>query len=178
MNLTIRKLKPADSQAYRLLRLELLAKNPTSFSSSFEEESQQLKLRFEQIIEKEAPDAFMMGAFLDDQLVGICGFSQETRQKVRHRAQLNSIYVQAKYAGRGIGQRLVQKTIEAAFNRPELEQLELGVMAGNVAANALYERLGFEEYGVLQNELKFDNQYFHLRLMRLSRPTSPSNNQL
>ena len=63
MNLTIRKLKPADSQAYRQLRLELLAKNPTNFASSFEEESQQQKLRLEQIIENEALDAFMMGLF-------------------------------------------------------------------------------------------------------------------
>jgi RimJ/RimL family protein N-acetyltransferase len=169
MALTIRKLLPADSPAYRRVRLACLARHPTSFSSSFEEESPKDRLPFEQKIEEEAVGAFIMGALDGAELVGICGFVQANRRKVRHHGDIRQVYVAPAYAGRGVGRALMVQTIRAAFALPEVEQIFLGVVAGNAAANKLYESLGFKECGLQRKYLKVDNQYFDHRLMVLFR---------
>lgn len=167
--ITIRRLQPADAPAYRQFRLACLAQYPASFGSSAEEEGQQEQLAFEQHILAANPDAFMLGAFADAALVGICGFVRAARQKVRHHGDIRQVCVSADHAGKGIGRALMTEALQLAFALPGLEQISLGVVASNTAAAHLYEGLGFVENGLQKQYLKIDNQYFDHRLMVLFR---------
>ncbi|MCA8832058.1 GNAT family N-acetyltransferase [Hymenobacter pini] len=169
MPFTIRRLQPADAPAYRQFRLACLAQYPASFGSSAEEEGQQEQLAFEQHILTSNPDAFMIGAFEDATLVGICGFVRATRQKVRHQGDIRQVCVSPNHSERGIGRALMAETLRIAFDLPGLEQISLGVIANNTTAAYLYESLGFVENGFQKQYLKIDNQYFDHRLMVLFR---------
>ncbi len=79
-------------------------------------------------------------------LVGTAGISRVGEfYKVKHRAEFG-ISVDREYWGLGIGRALTQACIECA-KKAGYAQIELGVVAGNSKAIALYESAGFAEYG-------------------------------
>jgi RimJ/RimL family protein N-acetyltransferase len=164
------KLTPADLKQYREVRLEALKNYPASFGSSYEEESASLKLGFEINIEMQVANKFMVGAFDGEKLIGICGFAQETRLKVKHRGLIIQMYVRQEYQGKKIGLKLLNATIEEAFRLPDVEQIVLGVITTNKGAEKLYQRAGFKEFGVHPNYLKVGDTYFDEKLMVLFRP--------
>ena len=85
-------------------------------------------------------------AELDGAVVGMAGIAcVGEREKLRHRASLG-IGIDRAYWGLGIGRALTQACIECA-GRAGYAQLELDVVAENERAIALYESLGFTEFG-------------------------------
>ena len=172
MTTSIRRLVPTDSPAYREIRLTSLAEFPASFGASFEEESRRDNSEFEQSTDSSAKTAFVLGAFDDDLLVGICRFQQEGRGKTRHRGSLQSMYVRPACAGRGIGRLLVQQAVAEAFANPAIRVIMLGVVADNAPANRLYESLGFEEYGLLSDYLLVNGTFHAMRFMALKKPVA------
>ena len=60
--------------------------------------------------------------------------------------------------GAGIARRLVEAVI--AYARPRVELIQLSVVVGNEQARRLYARLGFVEYGIEKNSLKYRGGYF------------------
>ncbi len=106
-------------------------------------------------------------AVLDGQIVGTAGIDAVGSQvKVRHRAEFG-INVAKAYWGLGIGRALTEACIALA-REAGYAQLELDAVADNARALALYEKLGFREYG--RNEKGFlarSGQYQTLILMLL-----------
>ena len=74
MNISYRKLRSIDSEKYREIRLESLKLHPESFGSGYEEQSVLPKLKFEKSLEEPIDDRFVLGAFDDRGLIGICAF--------------------------------------------------------------------------------------------------------
>jgi hypothetical protein len=52
-----------------------------------------------------------------------------------------------------------------AHARPHVELIQLSVVVGNEQARRLYARLGFVEYGIEKNSLKYRGRYFDEILM-------------
>ena len=94
----------------------------------------------------DSTDEIELLAELDGKVVGSAGIGCVGRkEKIRHRAELG-ISVDKAYWGLGIGRALTEACIECAKNAG-YTQLELEVVAENRAAIALYESVGFVEYG-------------------------------
>ena len=74
MKISYRKLGSAETRQYREIRLESLKLHPESFGSTFEEQSKLPKLMFEKALEQPVDDRFVIGAFDQKVLIGICGF--------------------------------------------------------------------------------------------------------
>jgi ribosomal protein S18 acetylase RimI-like enzyme len=72
------------------------------------------------------------------------------------------------FRGRGIGRRLMQQTIDAAFAFG-LTRIELTVREGNINAIALYKSLGFETEGLHRNAVCIEGQYENLYSVALLR---------
>jgi len=70
------------------------------------------------------------------------------------------------FRGRGIGRRLMQQTIDAAFAFG-LTRIELTVRERNANAIALYKSLGFETEGIHRNAVRIEGQYENLYSMAL-----------
>jgi RimJ/RimL family protein N-acetyltransferase len=107
-------------------------------------------------------------SIIDDRIVGLAGISSVgSREKIRHRAEFG-ISIEKEFWRLGIGRALTEACIECA-KKAGYRQLELDVVAENSNAIALYESLGFQEYG--RNPRGFHSRYTgwqELVLMRLS----------
>ena len=118
----------------------------------------------------DSADEIELMAELDGKLVGSAGICCVGRKvKIKHRAEFG-ISVDKDFWGLGIGRALTEACIECAKNAG-YAQLELEAVAENGAALALYESVGFVEYG--RNPRGFRSRFTgwqELVLMRLELP--------
>ena len=169
MKISCRKLVSVDSTQYREIRLESLKLHPESFGSTFEEQSKLPKLMFEKAIEQPTDDRFVIGAFEQQILVGICGFIPFVPDNNRHLSNAGSIiqmYVKSEYSGRKIGLSLVKAVIHEAGKISDIEQIVLGVKEGNMSAIRVYEQAGFLTYKAEGSETEVNNAGFRTMIIR------------
>jgi len=167
MKIVYRKLGAEDARSYRRVRLESLKNFPDNFGSTYEEESRTPKLKFETLIEESSVDCFMLGAFCEDQLIGLSGFIRAERRKTRHRGEIVQVYVVPKYRGQKVGENLVRMVVENAFKIEGIEQLQLSVVSNNSSATHIYKKIGFEVFGEQRNYFKDEGRYWHQQFMQL-----------
>ena len=165
----IRELQVNDVDEYRTLRLRGLREHPTAFSSSYEEQrdwpvetsGERLRRTFD------LPDAFNLGCFLDDSLVGTVGLYRETDLKCMHRAMMYGMHVAAEHQGKGYGRALLVSALDRARQIPGLAIVGLAVESTNEPARSLYASLEFRTYGVERRALLVGGEYFDEELMAL-----------
>jgi len=136
-----RKLQPRESSKYRAIRLESLKAFPNAFGTKYDEAIQIEKFRFEYDIEHQEQERFVIGAFDQENLIGICAFVMSENSV----GDIYQMYVKKEYQNSGIGFQLIQKTIyEAQQLSPNLT-IRLEVTKGNHNACNLYQKAGFIE---------------------------------
>jgi ribosomal protein S18 acetylase RimI-like enzyme len=150
---SIRLLTPADSALFREIRLEGLSRDPDAFSSTFGDENGRELSFFEERLANSA----VFAAFRDAEVLGVAGFFVQHGPKHRHKGTLWGMYVRPQARGAGIGARLVEAVIEHA--RAHAELIQLTVISKNLGARRLYERFGFEEYGLEKRAAKYRGRY-------------------
>ena len=160
----IRKLTPLDATALRKLRLSALLANPIAFAGSFEDEAEQPIVDTEQRLIARDGRA-VLGAFVNDALVGSIGINRETMAKLAHKAGIWGMYVAAEHRGAGVGRQLLNEAIRLAHTFDGVRQLTLYVNAVNVGAIALYESLGFVTYGVEPCGMQVGGVFYDEHLM-------------
>ncbi len=159
----IRKLNITDIKEYKQIRLEMLKKAPTSFGSSFEEESLFSDSMWENRLTKE--DINVIGAF-DNGLIGVVLAVTNPRKKLKHLAHINSMFVRTSFRQSGVGNKLIKAAIKLLTEK-DIEVVNLSVVTDNLSAIKLYERNGFIIYGTESNGIKYNNEYIDLHLMTL-----------
>ncbi len=92
----IKKLIKHDASHYRQIRLEALSNNPDSFGTMYDEEVIRTTDNFRERIPVDNNN-FILGCYMDEDLIGIVAFHQESRIKLRHKAYIRSMYVQSEY---------------------------------------------------------------------------------
>jgi len=119
---------------------DYLLSYPDESTLTSEQEAQFLKER------TESENEIELLAVIEGIVVGSAGVScVGKKDKVKHRAEFG-ISVDKAYWGLGIGRALMEACIECARDAGFV-QIELEVVAENKKALALYESVGFEEYG-------------------------------
>ncbi|MFA9289340.1 MAG: N-acetyltransferase family protein [Weeksellaceae bacterium] len=104
-----------------------------------------------------------------DRLVGTCDISRmiDKRKRGAHIGRFG-LTIAKDYRGEGLGLKLAQATIEAAKQEiPGLKIIILDVYEPNETAINLYKKLGFTEYGRLENGVLYKGQYFAELQMKL-----------
>lgn len=154
-----RKLELKEASQYHDIRLDCLKSHPENFGTLFEEEKVSTNLKFDKIIAQKDSTDFLAGAFKDKELIGICGFIQEKRQKTKHIGEISGMFITQEYSGQGVGSGLLKFVIENAFENPFLEQIILGVAEKNKSAQNLYLQHNFKTFGHLENYFKYQDEY-------------------
>lgn len=172
MQIVYRRLVNGDEGAYRQVHLESLKTFPENFGTLHEDQASVTKLQFETFIETDSEDNFIFGAFSGDRLIGIAGFKRGDRLKTRHRGEVVQVFVNPEFHGNGIGESLLRLIVDAAFALEGIESLELSAVASNSSARRLYEKLGFETYGIRTNYFKSGDKYSDQRFMQLMKRIS------
>lgn len=159
---TVRRLSKSDAEKFRSIRLEGLKRYPESFGASFSVEAAESLDFFADRLERDA----MFGAFIDRDLCGVAGFYSFQHEKAAHNGVLYGMYVRDQTQGMGLGYELVQAVLSHARN--EVERVQLSVIASNHRARRVYEKCGFEVYGIEPNALKVADKYLDEALMSIS----------
>lgn len=153
--LVIRRLGPADAEAYREIRLEGLERHPEAFGSTYEDEA---KLSLDDFVRR-VTEVPTFAAERDGRLLGLVGLARESGVKRRHRGTLVRMYVRPEARGSGAADALVEAVLDHA--RAEgLDAVLLAVITEADAARRLYDRHGFTVYGVEPGALKFGDQSY------------------
>jgi RimJ/RimL family protein N-acetyltransferase len=172
----LRTIDSTDAAAFKALRLTALRECPTAFSSSYEEECD---IPLAEAAQRLVPDRdrAIFGAFDGDDLVATVGLQREGRRKLAHKAVIWGVYVAPSFRRRGVGRLLLERALAHARSMPDLLQVTLGVNTMNTAAIALYESVGFEQFGLERGFLRVDgvlHDELHMVLRLTSGEQSPS----
>ena len=157
---TIRRLGPADAEAWRAIRLEALKAAPEAFGQSFEHASVQPIEHFERGVSGAHP---IFAAFAGDSAVGTAGFYVMDGPKVAHRGMLWGVYVAPEHRGTGFARRLIETVIKHA--ETQVEQIHLHVVTVNATAYSLYRSMGFVPYGIEPRALRYNGRDYDETLM-------------
>lgn len=171
----IRRLTPADLAAYKALRDEGLARHEDAFAADVETERAFSPESYLPRLGLSDPlgGTFLLGAFVDGQLVGGLSLERAALRKLRHTATLSTMVVHPAHAGQGIGAALLSGCLAEARRAHGLEMITLSVSTSSARAVRLYERAGFEPWGLLPHALRvgdgaqaryFDKLYMVYRL--------------
>ncbi|WP_426478205.1 GNAT family N-acetyltransferase [Chryseobacterium sp. CBSDS_008] len=136
-----RKLLPEESKIYRAIRLESLEKFPQSFGATYQEALSIEKFQTESDIEEQTPERFVLGAFVQQELAGICTFVKNENNT----GNIYQMYVKKEFQGRQIGKGLIEAAIDEARKQFHGVEIILEVTPGNEKAYHLYQKVGFRE---------------------------------
>jgi ribosomal protein S18 acetylase RimI-like enzyme len=148
--LIIRRLEPADVEAYRDLRLAGLRAHPHAFGADADEEAAWPINDWLARLQRRST----FGAFVGDDLVGTAALAIEPGRKHGHRGHLVGMYVAPAARGTGAGRALIAAVLELA--RGQVETVALSVAIGNAPAIALYLACGFRPYAVDADAIRVD----------------------
>ena len=162
----IRRLSGSDAAEYRKLRLDGLRAHPEAFGADWDEEAVRPLDWFADRLERNV--VFGSGSAAAPTLVGVAGFYVPDSVKHRHKGVLWGMFIQPGARGTGLGSALVTRVLEHA--RQTVREVRLTVVATNSSAIRLYERAGFERYGLEARALKVGEDYHDELLMALSLP--------
>ena len=159
--MSVRRLRAADVQDYRMIRLLALRTDAASFSATHEAEAAMpIDIHAERL-----GSSIVFGAYDDGRIAGMIGLRREERPSTRHKGLVWGFFVAPGHRRSGMGTALMSAAIDAAGET--VEQVLLSVVDGNAAATAFYERFGFRRYGIEPRALKRAGDYADESLMIL-----------
>jgi RimJ/RimL family protein N-acetyltransferase len=149
MTTIIQRLTPEHASSYRSLMLEAYRLHPDAFTSAVSEREALPIDWWEKRLDSGADATEMVYAALEgENLLGVVGLSFERRKKVSHKCTLFGMYVPLAHRDKGIGYELLCRILAYAQSQPRLLLVQLTVTEGNQDAQRLYERMGFEPFGI------------------------------
>ena len=164
----IRKLTSDDAKDYWNLRLEALQQDPEAFATTYEDAISRVDPLKSVASKMAADESATLGAFIDNQLVGVMTITQEGAPKLRHRVNLFAVYVTPKVRGKRVGTALLQEVVEYTKQMPLVEKINLTVVSTNETAIKLYEKVGFKSFGLEHQAMKMNDSYVDEVYMSLS----------
>ena len=144
MTISMRRVRPDDSDLLKRVRLAALLDTPSAFASTYTAESQATDERWAVLADERSAgsDHATFFAMDGDDVVGLVGGHRVDAGTVH----LVSMWTDPAARGRGVGALLVNVVVGWAAGAA----VELWVTRGNDAAHRLYERCGFVETGDFQ----------------------------
>jgi RimJ/RimL family protein N-acetyltransferase len=156
--MTIRLLGPEDAQAFSVVRLEALQKEPDAFGAVYEDEFKRSPGEWQERLVSSNEKGFF-GAFSEEELVGTIGYFRQKGTKVRHKVLIVSMYVRKSHRGTGMAAGLMHAALNHLREMGDVDQVQLAVVTSNPAAVRFYEKMGFIPFGFEKRALKTGERY-------------------
>ena len=165
MELIFRELNEADASAYQALRLKALQDTPHAFTRSYDDECVLSDQDFEHHLI--ATDArFTLGVFDGKGLIASVYFFRLPLLQRRHLGEITDLYVEPSYRSEEIGTDLINDCLVRAADMAYLTFINATCSSDSSHALRLFEKVGFEVWGVETNALQVDGKYvtqLHMR---------------
>src|SRR5215212_4306028 len=107
----VRDLTGTDAAAFRAIRLRSLQEHPEAFASAYEDEKDFPLEQTAEHLNKPTAERFILGAFVNDELIGIVGGYRDSLRKCKHRGHIGAMYVSPEARGRGVARLLLVEAI-------------------------------------------------------------------
>ena len=159
MNFAIRTIEAKDTAEFWALRFEMLELEPFAYSADLEDFADTTVGDQVQRLESLNDGEFVLGAWLEDELVGSVILRRESGRKFTHVANVFSVYVKAPARGRGIAKAMMLEVIARARLRPQITKLNVSVMSTQTVAQHIYESLGFQAWGCEPRAMLIDGVF-------------------
>ncbi len=144
----IRGLQLSDLEALIEIRLRALEQTPAAFLTTVEEEQVRGRALLGDALARGQEEGAVFGAVSGDgTLVGMIGIRRGDRPKLRHKAYIWGMHVDAEHRGQGIGGDLLDAAVGHAREHMGVVGVYLSLELGNVGARRLYESRGFVKWG-------------------------------
>jgi RimJ/RimL family protein N-acetyltransferase len=155
-----------DIPAMRQLRMSMLTNSPECFHSSVADEE---ALSDAQWASRIGPDenAFIVGAFVEDELKGSVGVFRNSARKTAHKVTFWGVYMDPSLRGSGAAEGLLTLAIEQTRKLAGIQRITLTLTGSNVRALRLYQRLGFELWGEEPDALMIDGTLYAEKSMTM-----------
>ncbi|NNP77339.1 GCN5 family acetyltransferase [Acinetobacter sp. Ac_3412] len=161
LNIEIKILSVNELNDFRTIRLSALAKAPEMFGSTYRIEVVKPLSFFENCLSSST----VFGVYYNDKIIGLATLTREVATKLAHKAYLSSVFIEPEFQRQGVADRLLTTVIE--HSKEYLEQILLIVADDNQPAIKLYQKFGFQTYGVESKALKNNAEYTDEILMKL-----------
>jgi ribosomal protein S18 acetylase RimI-like enzyme len=160
----IRRLRSDDARAYRAVLIEALILHSDSFREDYRVEVAHSLSDVGDELERSG----VFGAWIDNKLVGIGGYTRHSDSKCRHRGSVSRVYVKQQFRRNGIASLLLQEIIQYAANYVDQLEAEVTVKSENVIS--IFERYGFRMCGLSLRGIRVDQEELDVwTLVRLLR---------
>ena len=166
MTLEIRILNPTEAGELFRLRRGALLDSPMAFLASPEDDSASSEAAVSGLLKTQRESA-VFGARTPE-LVGMLGLHRVTQRKAAHKVNLWGMFVLPAYRGQGVAAQLLDAAIRHARTLDGVTSVHLSVSDSAVAARHLYEKAGFETWGVEPDAIRFEGRSVGECRMRLS----------
>lgn len=112
-------------------------------------------------------NSIMLLGLINNEIISVSGLVTSSRKRIAHNSEF-SISVKKAYWGLGVGNAIMDATINFAQSTKMIKNISLGVKSDNVNAIKLYEKHGFVKIGVHKNFFNIDGIYYDEILMDLN----------
>jgi L-phenylalanine/L-methionine N-acetyltransferase len=152
MDITIRKVEPADAEAlWKCYTAPQVVRNTLQLPyRSLEAVREHLT--------RNVDDAYTLVAVVDGEVVGTIGLHTTTRPRLRHKADIGMM-VRDDWQGKGVGSAMMLAVVDLADKWLNLTRIELTVFTDNEPAIALYRKFGFQIEGTLRKFAFRDGEF-------------------
>ena len=165
MPIEIRTLAAGDAEALLELRREALIDSPMAFLASPEDDHAASVGTVRGMLSRGA-NSLVLGAY-DTRLAGMLGLYRDGKAKAAHKVHLWGMYVRPESRRQGLGRQLLDAALDHARDLDGVNLAHIGVGETSADAKGLYERVGFQVWGVEPDALCYDGQRereFHMVL--------------
>lgn len=164
----IRQLEPNDSPNYFAIRLEGLQMHPEAFGTGAEDWSKAKDEQIQDLLRKSNEDDFVLGYFVNRELVGVIGLKRERKLSVGHKGTVWGLFVAPKFRKQGIGRALLKELIAKVSQNHNLDYIRAVVTVSSLNTEKVFESCGFSPYGTEKSGIKEGANFFDQRFMRLN----------
>ena len=164
MEYVIRPIAPGDAEGFNALR-----RMPGVFETTLGLPSERVQRNLDGINALTRNDHQFVAVLDDGTVIGAAGLSVHESPRTRHTGDVG-IFVRTDYQDQGVGAALMNTLLDLADNWLMLVRVELEVYADNERAIHLYEKLGFEQEGLLRMTTVRNGRYVDEYKMARIRP--------
>lgn len=114
---------------------------------------------------KDSEKSVLLVGKIDGEIVSIGSLMADSNERLEHHSNLGISVLKA-YWGSGVGTAILNELI--SYGREHgIEIIDLEVKADNDRGIALYEKIGFAQYGYYEKYFKIDEIYYDMVMMNL-----------
>ncbi|MEI4832043.1 GNAT family protein [Bacillus sp. FJAT-53711] len=123
---------------------------------------------YENFIESTGADnnSIILLATMDDEIISIASITSSPKARTKHVGTLG-IVIAEEHCGFGLGRKMMEELIEWAKENGTTKKIHLVTREDNDKAIELYQKVGFKEEGLLQQDTYINGEYYNTLIMGL-----------